>query len=182
MKLKTQFIINVAVLGALLLLLVVLVRPMINKQQANIVAAAVTARRQLAEKQAQQETLVQAQKSMKALDGKSLKKEDLLPGENQVAGQLALLEGWAGALGLEFKVALSGKVRDAKKGETKSDIAMVPMTVILRGQTSDILAFLKLLEQGSLPFVTANYTIGVDGSSAKTGQIATLQGYIYVKR
>lgn len=179
---KKQFIILCCAFALSLVLVMFLLWPWLSKMQSGNVASAITARRQLAEKRAQQENLRKAEASMEELQSLPLKYQDLLPTESRLVAEIAMLEKWAVDLNLEFRIALSGKVKEAKKADTRSDIALVPVTLTLKGQSADVLSFLEILESSSFPVVANTLVMSSDGTSKLGGVFVTLTGAVYIKR
>jgi competence protein ComGC len=179
---RNKFLILASVWVLLILVLTVFFRPWLINRQTIVTAKALESRKKLMEQQAQQENFKKAQMSMEALKGKPVPVEELLPSEGSLVSELSLLESWADQLSLSIKTQLSGSVASAKKADTRTSIALVPLSLGIAGETSKVMDFLAFLENSSLPFVVERTTISVNGSNKDGGVTMSLEGNVYVKR
>lgn len=179
---KHQFFIVLGVWFLGLLATVFWLGPALVGSQVRISGEALLARKNLAEQLAQEEALRLAEESLNLVSRQSLRPQELLLTESSLVSRLALLESWAKTLNLELKSKFTGTVEKAERASTRTDIAVIPTTLILRGSLPQVLSFLPLLEQSFFSLITDRVALSVDGSADDGGVLLTLEGNVYVQR
>ena len=121
-------------------------------------------RQEMAQLSAERDSYLRAKQDLVELQGKAVQPEDFFSRDVTLVNEIKTLEN----LGQKLKVALtlsglSGTVTSAPKAKTQGEIFVVPYSISVTGDFSDVVAFIETME--NLDFVTTLSALNISASS-----------------